>query len=461
MLGKKERNIEIILEYIATFLAPAVAATTDELSSILTASSGGFVLPGPSGAPTRGMADILPTGRNFYSVDPRAIPTPAAWKVGVAQANSLIERYLKDEGRYPESIGMIIWGTPTMRTKGDDIAEVLYLMGVKPSWESKSGRVKGLEIIPLAELDRPRIDVTCRISGFFRDSFPNIVDLLDEAVEMLAGLDEPAGMNYIAGHVAADIKDRIEQGADPVLARTESLYRIFGDRPGTYGAGVSDAIDSKNWKDENDLAELYVTWGGYAYGRKRYGVSAPEEFEKRLSRMDMAVKNQDTREYDMLDSDDFYSYHGGMITAVKVFKGEAPRAYICDSSDPDRVKTRSTAEEAKHVFRSRILNPKWIESMQRHGYKGAGDLSRMVDIAFGWDATAEVMEDWMYEALAEKYALDKDMQDWLKDVNPHALQNITERLLEAVERGMWNATDEMKQELQDIYLDIEGTLEEA
>jgi cobaltochelatase CobN len=459
IIGGRSQKVEKIMEYIATFLVPGVAATADELRNILSASQGGFILPGPSGSPTRGMADILPTGRNFYSIDPRAIPTPAAWKVGVAQAESLLDRYLKDEGRYPETIGIVIWGTPTMRTKGDDIAEVFYLMGVKPRWESRSGRVEGLEIIPLEELGRPRIDVTLRISGFFRDSFPNLVHLIDEAVEMVAGLNEPPEMNYLARNVARDVEEKIAQGADPEQARNESMYRLFGCRPGTYGAGVSDAIDSKNWKDEKDLAEIYVTWGGYAYGRKTYGLTVPEEFKRRLSRMDMAVKNQDTREYDMLDSDDFYSYHGGMITAVRVFKGEAPRAYIGDSADPDRIKTRSTAEEAKHVFRSRILNPKWIESMKRHGYAGAADMSRMVDIAFGWDATAEVIDDWMYEALADKYALDRDMQDWLKDVNPHALQNITERLLEAIERDMWNATDEMKQELQDIYLDIEGVLE--
>ncbi len=229
---------------------------------------------------------------------------------------------------------------------------------------------------------------------------------------------------------------------------------------GAYGAGVCDAIDAKNWQDQKDLGEIYVVWGGYAYGKKNYGITVPEQFKKRLSQLDVTVKNEDNREYDMLDSDDFYSYHGGMIAAVKAFKGELPRSYCGDGSDPDRVKVRSTAEETKHIFRSRVLNPKWIESMQRHGYKGAGDMSRLIDVAFGWDATAEVLEDWMYEQLAQKYALDKKMQDWLNEVNPYALQNITERLLEAVERGMWQADEEMKQELQNLYLSIEGKLEE-
>jgi cobaltochelatase CobN subunit (EC 6.6.1.2) len=348
-----------------------------------------------------------------------------------------------------------------MRTKGDDIAEVLYLMGVRPIWEDRSGRVEGIELISPEELGRPRIDVTLRISGLFRDAFSNIVALIDEAVEMVASLDEPHEENYLARHVAEDIEDKMAQGIDPLQAKEEACYRIFGCRPGAYGAGVSNAIDAKNWKDENDLAEIYVEWGGYAYGRRNYGITVPDDFRRRLSRLDLTVKNEDTREYDMLDGDDFYSYHGGMIAAVKAFKGELPRSYSGDSSDPDRVKTRSTVEETKHIFRARILNPKWIESMQRHGYKGAGDLSRQVDIAFGWDATAEVLDDWMYEALANKYALDEAMQDWLKEVNPHALQNIAERLLEAIERDMWDATEKMKEELRRTYLEIEGMIEDG
>jgi len=461
ILGRSNSDIRRVLTYIANSIAPNIAATTDELTNTLLAAGGDFIPPGPSGAPTRGMADILPTGRNFYSVDPRAIPSPAAWRVGMALGDALLERYLKDEGKYPESIGIIIWGTGTMRTKGDDIAEILYLMGVKPIWEESSGRVKGIEVIPVEELGHPRIDVTLRISGLFRDAFPNIVHLIDEAVEMIASLDEAPATNYLAKHVAEEVREKVAQGINLEQAKEEACYRVFGCKPGTYGAGVSDAIDSKNWKDEKDLGEIYVVWGGYAYGRKNYGVTVPEQFKRRLSQLDIAVKNQDTREYDMLDSDDFYSYHGGMIAAVKAFKGELPRSYSGDNSDPNRVKIRSAAEVTKHIFRARILNPKWIESMKRHGYKGAADFSRLVDFAFGWDATAEVLEDWMYEELAKKYALDKEMQQWLKEVNPYALQNIAERLLEAIERGMWQATEEMKQELQHIYLDIEGVLEES
>lgn len=461
VLGGDSPKVQRCLSYIRTFLAPALAATTDELTNTLSASKGGYVPSGPSGSITRGMADILPTGRNFYSVDPRAVPTSASWRVGVSLGDTMLERYLKEEGKYPESVGIIIWATDTMKTKGDDIAEILYLMGAKPVWEESSGRVVGIEAIPLETLKRPRIDVTVRISGMFRDAFPNVVHLIDDAVALIAGLKESTENNYVAKHVETEVKERTAQGVEAEKAREEAHYRIFGERPGAYGDGVSDAIDSKNWEDQKDLSDIYVTWGSYAYTRKTYGHPVPEQFKLRLSKINLTVKNQDSREFDILDGDDWYSAHGGMITAVKTLGGKAPRSYCGDSSDPDRVKVRNTVEETRHVFRSRILNPKWIQSMKRHGYQGAADLSRTMDTVFGWDATVEAVEDWMYEDLAKKYVLDAEMQQWLKDVNPYALQNMVERLLEAVERGMWQASDDMKKQLQQLYLSIEGLLEGA
>jgi len=346
-----------------------------------------------------------------------------------------------------------------MKNKGDDIAEILYLMGVKPVWEKTTGRVVGLEVIPLEELKRPRIDVVVRASGLFRDTFPNIIHLIDEAVEMVANLDEPPEQNYIIKHVRADVVELTSKGFDPEEARTQALFRVFSDRPGTYGCGVSELIDSKNWRSQKDLAEVYITWGCYAYSRKRYGFKTPELFKKRLSKVELTVKNVDTREYDLLSGDDWYDAHGGMDVTIKVLTGKAPSSYYGDSSDPNRVKIRSTADEVKHVFRARILNPKWIEGMKRHGYKGASDLSRTVDFVLGWDATEEAIEDWMWEEFARKYALNPEMQEWMKKVNPYAFQNILERLLEAIERGLWKADEEMRKKLQDLYLKVEGILE--
>ncbi|MCL1970646.1 MAG: cobaltochelatase subunit CobN [Candidatus Bathyarchaeota archaeon] len=461
VLGASNSKIEHCLHYISSFLVPALALTTDELTYTLSGCQGGYVPPGPSGSITRGMADILPTGRNFFSVDPRAVPTPASWEVGVALADILLERYLKEEGKYPESVGIVIWATDTMKTKGDDIAEILYLMGIKPVWERSSGRVIGVEPIPLEVLKRPRIDVTIRISGLFRDTFPVVVNLLDAAVELAAGLKESHGQNFIAKHIDVEVIEETKKGIDAIKAREKACYRIFGDQPGAYGCGVSEVIDSKNWKDQNDLSDIYVNWGSYAYTRKTYGLQVPEQFKRCLKKINVTVKNQDSREYDILDGDDWYDSHGGMINAVKIIGGKAPRSYCGDTSDPNRVKVRSTAEETCLVFRSRLLNPKYIENMKRHGYQGAADLSRSVDFVFGWDATVEVVEDWMYEDLAKKYVFDKEMQQWLKNVNPYALQNMVERFLEAISRNLWPASDEVKKKLQKLYLDIEGLLEDT
>ncbi|MGD6850956.1 MAG: cobaltochelatase subunit CobN [Candidatus Bathyarchaeia archaeon] len=461
VLGASTPKIESCLQYISSFLAPALCSTTDEITYTLSGCSGGYVPPGPSGSMTRGMADILPTGRNFYSVDPRAVPSLASWEVGVSLANVLLERYLKEESKYPESVGIVIWATDTMKTKGDDVAEILYLLGVKPVWERSSGRVIGIEAIPLSELKRPRIDVTMRISGMFRDSFPVVVNLLDQAIELVASLDEPHSQNFVKKHVDAAVAEETAKGTDAKKARQEACYRIFGDRPGAYGCGVSEAIDSKNWKTQQDLSDIYINWGSFAYTRTTYGVQVPEQFKRCLSKINVTVKNQDSREYDILDGDDWYDSHGGMINAVKIVGGTKPRSYCGDSSDPKRVKVRSTAEETCHVFRSRLLNPKYIEGMKRHGYQGAADLSRTMDTVLGWDATVEVVEDWMWEGLAQKYVLDKAMQEWLKDVNPYALQNMVERLLEAINRDIWQAPEDMKKELEKLYLSIEGLLEDT
>jgi cobaltochelatase CobN len=447
------------LLYICNFLVPALKQSTDELDNILLSCGGSYVPSGPSGSITRGMADILPTGKNFYSVDPRAVPSTASWQVGVGLAKTLLERYLDEEGCYPESIGTFLWATDAMKTKGDDIAQILYLLGVKPVWEASNGRVMGVEAIPLEELKRPRIDVTVRISGLFRDTFPNIVHLIDDAVVLVASLDEPYDKNFVRKHVELEVSERVAEGCDPNFVREEAYYRVFGDRPGAYGCGVSELVSSKNWETQKDLSDIYIAWGSYAYSRKTYGYSVPERFKLRLSQIKATVKNQDSREYDILDCDDWYDVHGGMIVSVKTLNGKAPRSYCGDSSDPERVKVRSTAEETCHVFRTRLLNPKWIGSMVRHGYAGAADLSKTLDDVLGWDATVEVVEDWMYESLAKKYVLDKKMQDWLKEVNMYALQNMIERLLEAIERNLWTASEEMKKELQQLYLETEGELE--
>lgn len=460
VMGKGSAEIESALLYVCQTLVNKLRECKDELNWCLHALNGGFIFPGPSGAPTRGQANILPTGRNFYSVDPNKIPTPAAWEVGVRLGDALLERYLKEKGSFPESVGILLFATSTMRTRGDDVAEIFYLMGLRPIWQKGSGNVIGLEVIPLEELKRPRIDVVPRISGLFRDTFPNLVQRIDEAVQMVATLKEAPDSNFILRHVQADVLEYTARGMSEEEAFREATFRVFGCPPGTYGAGVEELIESKNWKTQEDLGNIYIRYSSHAYGRGVYGKQKPDTFRRVLSRVDATVKNEDSREYDMMSCTDYYNYYGGLIVAVKTVRGFLPFATMGDSADPRRVKIRTTKEEAKHVLRSRLVNPKWIEGMKRHGFKGAGDISHVVDIVFGWDATAEVMEDWMYEEIAKSYALDSDTREWMKRVNPYALHNILDKLLEAIARGMWKAEEKMEEELKQLLLEMEGEIEE-
>ncbi|MBM9468142.1 cobaltochelatase subunit CobN [Nakamurella leprariae] len=451
-LGQADPAVAAVLRFAAEEVVPRLAGTTDELTAVLHALDGGFVPAGPSGSPLRGLINVLPTGRNFYSVDPKAIPSRLAFDTGQAMAESLVQRYLDDTGEYPRSVGLSVWGTSAMRTAGDDIGEVLALLGVVPTWDEASRRINGLAAIPLAELGRPRIDVTVRISGFFRDAFPHVVELLDDAVRLVAGLDEPADQNYVRAHAQADLA---EHGDD-----RRATTRIFGSAPGAYGAGLLPLLESGNWRTDADLAEVYTAWGGFAYGRELDGVPARGDMEANYRRIAVAAKNTDTREHDIIDSDDYFQYHGGMVATVRALTGSAPQAYIGDSTTPDSVRTRSLTEETARVFRARVVNPRWIAAMQRHGYKGAFELAATVDYLFGYDATAGVVTDWMYDTVARTYALDESNQAFLRHANPWALRGIVERLHEAVERGLWAEPDQaVLDQLAQVYLDVEGDLE--
>ncbi|MFM9693109.1 cobaltochelatase subunit CobN [Streptomyces europaeiscabiei] len=445
-------QVAAILEFAAREVVPRLAATTAELDHTVHALNGGFVPAGPSGSPLRGLVNVLPTGRNFYSVDPKAVPSRLAWETGQALADSLLERYRTDNGEWPTSVGLSLWGTSAMRTAGDDVAEALALLGVRPVWDDASRRVTGLEAIPAEELGRPRIDVTLRISGFFRDAFPHTIGLLDDAVRLAASLDEPAGTNHVRAHVQADLAEHGDE--------RRATTRIFGSRPGTYGAGLLQLIDSRDWRTDADLAEVYTVWGGYAYGRELDGRPAREEMETAYKRIEVAAKNTDTREHDIADSDDYFQYHGGMVATVRALRGTAPEAYIGDSTRPETVRTRTLVEETSRVFRARVVNPKWIEAMRRHGYKGAFELAATVDYLFGYDATTGVIADWMYDKLTETYVLDETNREFLQRANPWALHGIAERLLEAESRGMWEKPDPAVLEgLRQVYLETEGDLE--
>jgi cobaltochelatase CobN len=432
------RATRAVLDWIERRLRPAVTACGGaEIAGVLAALDGRAVAPGPSGAPSRGRPEVLPTGRNFYSVDTRAVPTPAAWQLGWHSAGLLVERHAQEHGNYPVRLALSAWGTANMRTGGDDIAQALALIGARPTWETVSGRVTGFEILPAAILDRPRIDVTLRISGFFRDAFPGLIDLFDSAVRAIAGLDEPEAVNPLAARVAADRQALAAAGVASDEAALRAGYRIFGSKPGAYGAGLQTLIDERIWQDDGDLAEAYLGWSGWAYGAGGEGHAERGLLEARLAGVDAVVHNQDNREHDLLDSDDYYQFEGGLALAVRHLSGRDPVVYHADHSQPDRPRIRTLREEIGRIVRGRAANPRWIAGVMRHGYKGAAEIAATVDYLFAFAATAHAVDDAHFDALYEAYLGDAAVRDFMLAANPAALAETQSRFREAIERGLW------------------------
>ncbi len=464
-------HTQVLLTYTYRVLYAALQQSVDlEIESLLRGLAGKFVAPGPSGAPTRGRLDTLPTGRNFFSVDNRSIPSPAAWAIGERSAQALIERHLQEEGDYPAQLGLSVWGTATMRTGGDDIAQAFALMGIKPIWAQGSHRVVDFEIVPTMLLGRPRVDVTLRVSGFFRDAFPNVMKLYDAAVVALAKLEEPGNGNRIREHIESRQQVLLAEGLSSDEAFRQASYRVFGSKPGAYGAGLQGLIDERCWEERSDLAEAYLNWGGYAYGRHNLvddvkpsgadgdladGVAAHASFQHQLSQLEAVIQNQDNREHDLLDSDDYYQFQGGMSNAVETFSGKMPAVYHADHANPSVPKIRTLKEELNRVVRSRVLNPKWIQAMREHGYKGAFEMSASIDYLFAYDATTNLVDDYQYQQVADALVFDTENKAFLEEHNPHALEEMAERLLEATQRGLWQEPGETASALQQLLLEID------
>ena len=423
--GNWSRTVAVMAQ-VRDVLLPRVAACGEaEMTAVLTGLNGRFVAPGPSGAPTRGRPDVLPTGRNFYSVDTRAVPTPTAWRLGWASAQLLVEDHLQQVGDYPQAVVLSAWGTANMRTGGDDIAQALALMGCRPTWEHSTGRVTGFEVLPLAVLGRPRVDVTLRISGFFRDAFAPQIDLLDSAARAVMALEEPEEDNPAAVRFQAE-------GGDEAAG-----VRIFGSKPGAYGAGLQAMFDENLWKDRADLAEAFLVWGGYGYGAGCEGSAARPLLERRLTQVDAVIHNQDNREHDLLDSDDYYQFEGGLTATVTELKGAAPRVYHNDHSRPERPVIRTLEDEIARVVRARLVNPKWIAGVMRHGYKGAFEIAASIDYLFAFAATTGAVRDHHFDLAYDALLADEAVADFMRQANPDALRETAQRLLEAVARGLW------------------------
>jgi cobaltochelatase CobN len=415
-----------VLAEVAARVRPAVAACGPaEGEGLLAALSGRFVAPAPSGAPTRGRLDVLPTGRNFFSVDSRAVPTPAAWALGWRSANLLIETHLQRHGDWPRALLLTAWGTANMRTGGDDIAQALALMGVKPQWDGANRRVTGFEILPQGVLGRPRVDVTLRVSGFFRDAFPQLIALFDSAARAVQGLDEAEDSNPAAARARSE-------GGTP-----EAAFRVFGARPGAYGAGLQAMIDERLWSARDDLGRAYLEWGGYAYGAGAEGTPARAALEARLAGVEAIVQNQDNREHDLLDSDDYYQFEGGAAAAVALLQGRDRPIWHNDHSRPERPVIRTLEDEIGRVLRSRVVNPKWIAGVRRHGYKGAFEIAATVDYLFAFAATTGAVRSHHFDLVEEAFLEDETTREFIARHNAPALAEIAERLAEAIERGLW------------------------
>jgi cobaltochelatase CobN len=437
-------------------------ADSDEIQSLLNALGGGYVPAGPSGYLSRGRYDILPTGRNFYNVDPTRIPTPAACRVGVQLADALLARHVKEEGRYPQSVGMVWMASDIMRADGEQIGQILHLLGARPKWKA-NGQVEGFEIIPAAELGRPRIDVNIRVSGITRDCFPDSVKYVDQVIQAVALLKESSEDNFILRHIVAQASQQGLSMENPQQFRKLS-YRIFCAQPGVYKAGVNLAVYASAWKTENDLSDVYVFWNGYAYGGgagdSTYGVQAHKELVENLRRVEITFDKHISDEGDFLNCCGYYSNYGGMTVAAKSISGKAPKTYYGDTRDPANLAVTDFADEMRRVVRAKLLNPKYIEGMKAHGYKGAGDLNKRIGRVYGFAATTGQVDDWIFDAIAETFMLDPKMKAWFEKVNPWALEEIGRRLLEAQSRDIWKPDPELLERLKAAYLDTEACLEE-
>ena len=439
-----EADDPVLLQLRDNLIPRLTSSAEQERKGMLRLFEGRRLASGPSGAPTRGRPDVLPTGRNFYSVDLRGLPTEAAWDLGRRSAERLLDLYLLEEGEPLRHMALSVWGTATMRNGGEDIAQLLALLGVRPVWDGPTRRMVDLELIPLSLLGRPRVDVTLRMSGLFRDAFPQLIVWVNRAQALVAGLDEPESMNPLAAL-------HRQQGHQP---------RIYGSAPGAYGAGLQALIDSGQWEGRDDLGEAYLQWSQWTYDGAADPIQNRQALERSLATVQLVLHNQDNREHDLLDSDDYYQFHGGLAAAVSRVRGEAPALWFADHSRQERLRIRPLSAEIDKVMRSRLLNPRWIEGMQDHGYKGVFEMAASLDYLFAYDAATGVVPNWCYAALQDHWLDAPQRRESLMQHNPWALRDMAERFLEAANRGLWSDADQSRlNRLKDLVLAAEATVE--
>ena len=412
-------------EAIAGLEEKLAANAEAERRGLLAALDGRFVQPGPAGAPSRGRLDVMPTGRNLYAVDPRGVPTRTAWEIGRRTAEEVVARHVQDHGEWPERIVIDLWGSATMRTGGDDLAQALALMGVRPVWDTATARVSGYEILVPAKLGRPRVDVTLRVSGLFRDVFEAQIALFDEAARAVAGLDELDEDNP-----AAAARRRGE-------AEGKGAFRVFGAAPGNYGVGLSTTVALGTWEGREDLGRQYLAATSHAYGREAAGgIEAASAFEARVASADAFVHVQDTTEQDVLDSDAFSEHEGGFAAAAHVL-GAKPALYHADTTRTSTTKVRTLREEIARVVRSRASNPRWISGQMRHGHRGAAEIAETVGNLLAFAATTEEVAQTAFDLVFDATLGDDRVRDFMIAANPAASEATARSFDEALRRGLW------------------------
>lgn len=428
--------------------------TNNELDALIRAIRGEFIEPGP-GADIVQNPDILPTGRNTHAINPYGVPSAVAFARSESVANSLLDRFKNENGRYPEAMALVLWGLDNIKTQGEGVAQALWLLGARPVRDALN-RTTNVEAIPLAELGRPRIDVVMTVSGIFRDLFSPTVQLLDKAVRLVAHLDEPLEMNYVRKHVW----QQVEQDA---CDADDAAVRVFSNAPGNYGTNVNFMVMDSQWESEETLGDLFVTRKCFAYGRDSKGRSiegreARIAMDRALSRVEATYQNIDTFEIGLTDVDHYFEYLGGVSKAVEKRAKSRPAIYLSDSLSRD-VKIRSLEETVRLETRAKTLNPKWYEGMLKHGFRGVAEIENHVSNTFGWSATADAVDDWIYAEVANTFLFDESMLDRLRDLNPHSAHSLVQRLLEANGRGYWEADSAALEKLRDIGRSLEDHLE--
>lgn len=423
-------------------------STNQELDSLMRALQGEYIEPGP-GADIVQNPDILPTGRNIYAVNPYSIPSVVAFNKAEPVVAALLERYWKEQGRYPEAIAMVLWGMDNIKTQGEGVAQALWLMGVEPRRDGMN-RVAEVEVIPLERLGRPRIDVVMTISGIFRDLFGATMTLLDKAVRRVAELDEPVEMNFLKKH----IEEQLRAGC----AFQDGAIRVFSNAAGNYGTNVDVMVTDSQWEQADQIGDLFVTRKCFAYGRGVEGREARELLERALARVEVTYQNVDSTEIGITDVDHYFEYLGGVSQAVEKRSGVQPKIYLSDALTPQS-KIRSLEETIRLETRTKTLNPKWYEGMLKHGYSGVAAIERHVTNTFGWSATANAVDNWVYDEIAKTYVLDQHMAERLRSLNPHSTRNLIGRLIEAQGRGFWIADENVVEQLRDLLGDLEDQIE--